>query len=440
MIRILVVLLIPCVICQEQNKNRFSLDQGELEGHFEGNKKLENIMEEVYLWKQIGYDGIQSLRFDAITFPSNDSKMSLDFVPYNNVPMGVDHFEGRLFITMPRRRTGIPSTLNYIDMNLNSRNRSPLLKPFPDIMATSLPTDLRADPNKIISVYRTRTDECKRLWFVDTGLLEYPDNAMQIQPPSIWIMNPKNGNVIRRFEFPANIEQRGNGVASITVDVNPRNCNEAFAYIPDLFFNRIYVYSFKDNRMWSFYHNYFRMDPFEGDLNIAGHQFQWDDGIFSITLGPRRRDTFRDVYFHPMISTNEFVVSSEVLQNEENSNRQWHGSDFHLLGNRGPGTQSAMHQFDLTTGVLFFSEIGRNAIGCMNSDRPINKENHAIVAQDNDRMIYPSDLKVDVDGTLWVFTNTMPRFIYSQLNTSEYNFRIWKANSRDIIRGTICSN
>lgn len=43
------------------------------------------------------------------------------------------------------------------------------------------------------------------------------------------------------------------------------------------------------------------MDPHYGDFDVAGVQFQWDDGIFSITLGNRQPDGYRDVYFHPMI-------------------------------------------------------------------------------------------------------------------------------------------
>lgn len=95
-----------------------------------------------------------------------------------------------------------------------------------------------------------------------------------------------------------------------------------------------------------------------------------------------------------MVSLNEFVVSSEVLQNEQNAGRSSHGNDFRLLGNRGPGTQSAMYQLDLGTGAIFFSEIGRNAIGCINSLRPINSQRHVVLVQDDERMIYPSDLKV----------------------------------------------
>lgn len=59
-------------------------------------------------------------------------------------------------------------------------------------------------------------------------------------------------------------------------------------------------YSLTQNRIWRFQHNYFHFDPLRGDLNVAGLQFQWDDGIFSITLGKRNPDGYRTAYFHPM--------------------------------------------------------------------------------------------------------------------------------------------
>lgn len=62
----------------------------------------------------------------------------VDYTPYNNVPMGATHHKGRLFITMPRRRTGIPSTLNYIDMNKAAGNPSPRLKAYPNLEVNSL--------------------------------------------------------------------------------------------------------------------------------------------------------------------------------------------------------------------------------------------------------------------------------------------------------------
>lgn len=35
-------------------------------------------------------------------------------------------------------------------------------------------------------------------------------------------------------------------------------------------------------------------------------------------------------------------------------------------------------------------------------------------------------------------TNTMQRFIYGKLDTNTYNFRIWRGNVSEIIKGTVC--
>lgn len=61
-----------------------------------------------------------------------------------------------------------------------------------------------------------------------------------------------------------------------------------------------FLVSLSQNRIWSFRHNYFHFDPLNGDFNVVDLQYQWDDGIFSITLGNRQPDGYRTAYFHPM--------------------------------------------------------------------------------------------------------------------------------------------
>lgn len=68
------------------------------------------------------------------------------------------------------------------------------------------------------------------------------DNNTQVQQPSLWIYNLENDKFISRFEFPPQILARGNGLASVTVDAMPDQCDNAFAYIPDLVNYRLYVY------------------------------------------------------------------------------------------------------------------------------------------------------------------------------------------------------
>lgn len=119
-----------------------------------------------------------------------------------------------------------------------------------------------------------------------------------------------------------------------------------------------------------------------------------------------------------------------------------------------------MHDFDRTTGVIFYSQVGTNGLGCWNPNSLLTPQNFDILARDNRTMIYPTDVnvgqiilatnlkakenkiallfQVDHDGTLWMLTNTMPRFIYSQLDWNEYNFRVWRASTRDLIKNSLC--
>lgn len=189
---------------------------------------------------------------------------------------------------------------------------------------------LQPNANRIISVYRSRVDECNRLWFVDTGQLEYPNNPIQVQPPSIWVINVDTDQVVRRFEIPTSIITDGHGIASITPDVVSGQCDDAYAYLPDLVNYQLHVFSLRQNRIWTFAHNHFRCDPIRGDFDVNGVQYQWNDGIFSVTLANREADGYRQAYFHAMASVSEFAVSTRILQNETMSTRSYHGKDFRV--------------------------------------------------------------------------------------------------------------
>lgn len=302
--------------------------------------------------------------------------------------------------------------------------------------------DFIPSPDRIFSVYRPRVDYvCDRLWFIDTGLLEFGDRP-QVQQPSIWIVDLKTMQRVHRFEIPTSIVTTGIGLASLTIDAEAGHCDEAFAYIPDFFNSRLHVFSLAENRMWSFIHSYFHIDPLYSNFAVAGQRYQWRDGIFSITLGPKMQEndgkSHRVAMFHAMSSLNEFTVSTAVLKNSTAAARSFHGDDFQWLGRRQEMGQSAMHGYDATTGIVFYAEVGRNAIGCWNSKRRFHALNHDIVYKDDVNMIYPSDMMVDDEGFVWVMSNTMPRFIYARLNETEYNFKIWRGKGRDMVAGTYC--
>ncbi|XP_045489834.1 L-dopachrome tautomerase yellow-f2-like [Pieris rapae] len=322
------------------------------------------------------------------TPPDTNADANKFFIQYNNVPMGAEKVGHRLFIALPRRRYGIPATLNYIDLN-DQNGRSPALKPYPNIYSG----------RSLISVYRTRAETCGRLWMVDTGLLELP------------------------------------GLASITVDIT-NNCADAYAYVPDLTTNGIIVYSLRDNDSWRITHNYFNFNPLSENLRVSGEYFQWSDGIFSIALSPAG-SACRTAYFHPLISTQEFSISTCLLQNKTARSDRYFFDKLNYLGKRGPNSQSTMHDYHEPSRVLFFADIGRDTVSCWNTQRKLEPQNVAILAQDSERLSYPSDLHI-TDNEVWVIANKLPRFGYTALDTNEYNFYIYKANVRDRLLGTVC--
>ncbi|KAG6464139.1 L-dopachrome tautomerase yellow-f2 isoform X2 [Manduca sexta] len=359
---------------------------------------------------------------------TNVNQSDAFFIQYNNVPMGVERVGDRVFITVPRRRYGIPSTLNYVE--LNQRERSPALKPYPDIRQA----------RSLTSVYRTRADQCGRLWMVDTGLLEIPANPQQVQPPAIVIFDLNTDTQILRYQFKDEDIPAANtptGLASITIDMQS-DCASAYAYVPDLTTFGLIVYSLKDNDSWRLSHSYFHFNPIAGNLNIAGQNFQWNDGIFSITIKQTGREC-NTAYFHPLISFHEFAVSTCVLNNKTAIQASNYWSLYSVVGERGDESQSTMHGHHAGSNVMFYAEIGRSAVTCWHTARLLKPSNIAILAKDNTRLSYPCDLHV-TDDEVWVMANSLPRFSYSRLDTDEYNFFVYRASIKDLISGTICNN
>lgn len=64
------------------------------------------------------------------------------------------------------------------------------------------------------------------------------------------------------------------------------------------------------------------------------------------------------------------------------------------LGKRGENSQSAMHDYDLNSGIMFYSQVATNAVGCWDTAKPFSVKKHAIIQQDDETMIYPCDLNV----------------------------------------------
>lgn len=398
---------------------------------------------EEFTWTKIKYIwpndtknlyGFYETPTDAITNEeNNEAPPNVNYKFENNIPMGANLWRNKLFITVPRRRGGVPSSLNYVDMNNPERHNVPL-KPYPNWNVNRLD---KKGSDKIVSVYRIAIDECNRAWMVDTGIVDVLGNGTKVLPTSVVIIDLNKDKIIRRYDLPPNTLRPTTEPANIVVDSNSKSCDDSYAYIPDLGGFGLIVYSYKQNLAWRVIHNYFYLEPLRGDLSIAGFQFQWDDGIFSGGLSKIQKDGYRTFYFHAMAGTNLYSVSTKILRDQKLATRAYHGNDFKFLGDRGDLAQTSGSSLHQPSGIMFFNLVNQNGLSCWNTNKPFAKENFVTLQTDNKRMIYPSDNKISGNKII-VMTNKMPIFLYGKLNYDETNFRAWITNVDGAVKHTKC--
>ncbi|CAH0602392.1 unnamed protein product [Chrysodeixis includens] len=403
--------------------------------YFIGDNKFK-YMENVFKWKQIGYK-IGKVLYTKDTphekvpggflFEEDLSDEEMFFKQSNNVPIGFEVYKDRAFVTVPRRRYGIPSTLNYVD--LETANASALLRPYPDYRYDFHST------SELVSVYRPRVDNCDRLWMVDTGLLEVPKNFVQKKPPRIIVFDLKTDEVVLNYEIPSDVLINGttSGLTSITVDVTSTTCDDAYAYINDLAQNGLIVFSMKEMASWRFSHSSFIYDEGAKGFEVAEATINWQDGLFSIALSDPNENGVRTAYYHPFISTLEFSITTDILKNKS-ANFEKH---YKREGVRGAFSQSGSHGYHSGSGVLFYASAAKDGIMCWNTNRPLVSNISVLIAQDHDQLSYISDLKVRGDD-VWVLSNKIPTFIYFGLDPLSSNFYVFRGKAQDLIKDTEC--
>lgn len=79
-----------------------------------------------------------SFILSMFTFTHNVCLDSMAYDAYVNIPFGVAHYKGRLFVALPRRNPGIPSTLNVAVLNGDPPHLNPRLTGYPNYQVTSL--------------------------------------------------------------------------------------------------------------------------------------------------------------------------------------------------------------------------------------------------------------------------------------------------------------
>lgn len=388
--------------------------------------RQQSKFQDVFYWNQIDY-----------AFESDEDRQSAiekgDYIPQNNLPLGLERWKERVFVSIPRWKLGIPATLAVVSMG--DSDPSPLLRPYPNWSWHE-----SGNCNGLTSVFRMAVDSCGRLWVLDSGILDALNEVKVICPPQVFVFDLTTDRLLWKYEIPKSQAPDGALFTNIVVDIRDGMCDDAFAYITDVFRYGLVVYSWRDNRSWRVSHPYFYPDPLVCRYDLDGIVFRWTDGVFGLALSPvNPRTNERTLFFHPMSSFREFYVSTEHLRIE---NASLVVQDEFMVTKEPRGRQNSHSSASAMDrdGVLFYNLVTNNAVGCWNSRNEYLESSQGVVEQSNVTLNFPNDLKIDHEEkqSLWVLSNRLHRYLYRSLDPDEINFRIMRVGTEDAVRGTVC--
>ncbi|XP_075972270.1 protein yellow-like [Anticarsia gemmatalis] len=352
-------------------------------------------------------------------------------MPENALPVGIERWRNKLFVSVPRWKEGIPATLNYIPLD-EPYTPSPKLNPYPSFAGN----ELGNCQTGLNTVYRIKADKCDRLWVLDVGTYGFAPNVTNLCPYSLNVYDLHTDQRIRRYVFRPEDIVPSTFIANIALDEG-KTCDDTFAYLSDELGYGLIAYSWEQNKSWRFNHGYFMPDPLVGDFNIGGLNFQWSaEGIFGITTSPVGVDGYRTLYFSPLASHTQFAVSTRILRDESKVEGSYR--DFRVVGVRGDNGHTTSKVIDELTGIELFNLIDQNAIGCWREGVPYKPQNIGVVDKDDVGLIFPSDIKIDAGRNVWVMSDRMPVFLESTLDYSDINFRVYTAPVDLLAEQTVC--
>lgn len=249
-------------------------------------------------------------------------------------------------------------------------------------------------PYNFISVRDTRFDKCGRLWFIDTGITEDSLNPIVYKVPTLWafeVVADENHKLISRPYLKYELEDSSaSGLRSLVVDIH-ENCDDYHVYIPNHKDNRLVVYSSRRGDHWQFAHPSLEPVTKEVDYTLNGEMYEFTGGIYSLTMGPRDEEGFRDIYYSAASGTGEYKVNTNLLRDRRAAPNRFHPKFFKSIGYRGEEGWSRGQVYDPRTEVIFFTS--GNSIQCWNSNKILTPDTYGTV-YDNMDLVHGADIKV----------------------------------------------
>ncbi|XP_043482840.1 major royal jelly protein 1-like [Leptopilina heterotoma] len=383
-----------------------------------------------FQWKYINY-----------TWPSTEVKeraiTRFQYVPWNNAISGIKIWKEKIYLSIPRFKSGVPVTLAVTPaipdtMEIYTHSgparvniTDPKLEPFPSWEMQEI-----GDCDALQFVQGMEIDPLGRMWVLDSGRVDTMTlNPQSKCPPRLVILDlENNGEVLRSFEFPEDVANRQTVYLN---DIVLDHEDGGYAYITDTSEQDpgIIVFSLKNNTSWKVRHQSMRAQreaiPFVIDRVQINRPFHVD----GIALSPASVSE-RIVYYSPLSSFYLYSIPAAALRNRTDDINSYVKE---LGRKRSQSDGIAMS----ATGVLYFGLLADDAVSYWNTTQRANSNyqqssfaiGQRIFTRDHALLQWPDTFAFDEKGQLWCVTNRLQMIISSMYNITADNFRIIKSNA-----------
>lgn len=337
-----------------------------------------------------------------------------EFRPENNVATGIEVSWHRIFLSVPRLRAGVPSTLNFIPRNI-PLGSSPQLQAYPSWEWHSAGKG-HLNCSELISVYRTRIDSCNRLWVLDSGIVTSIDFFTPVCAPKILIFDLQTDLLVRYYTFPRESLRPNSLLTNFVIDEATGVCDNAFVYITDTAGPGLIVFDGSNNTSWRFLHASMFPHPDYTIYQIADETFELMDGIVGLAFSQRHGT----LYYQPLATDRLFGVPTSVLQ----AGPLPFGEQLPvtLIGRKS--SQGLALVVDPQDDTILFSPLRETAIA---SWQP-QTNNQRIVVYNPEKLQFVAELRwMERDnGQIWVMSTRFQKFFNRRTSPHEINIRIMR--------------
>ncbi|XP_063230614.1 protein yellow-like [Bacillus rossius redtenbacheri] len=358
------------------------------------------------------------LQFDV---PADFPKGS--YVPENNVFTGLEVGWGRVFLSLPRLRTGVAATVATISRSdlRGQLGSAPTLQAYPSW------TWHRAEANcsGLISVYRVRADRCDRLWVLDSGVMTSLEDYRPVCPPKLLAFDMRTDRLLRSYEFPRSTLRPHSLLTNLVIDPQSGgSCDNAFIYISDTASPGILVYDMQRDQTWRVSHTTMWPSPDHATYTVGGESFTLPDGIIGMGLSPAplAHPTQQVLYFQPLASDRIFSVPVSALRTRPDPSAVENSLPVSLVGYKS--SQSAALAVDPSDGSVVLSPLADYAV---TSWDPVTNANH-VLALDPAQLQFCSDVRFAErdSGHVWLISSRLQKLFRRTYRAGEVNFRVMR--------------